>query len=542
MIFKNQDHKIKNRSKIDEADSFWNVECIVPPIKAKKPVPPTYDSTAVLISDGNSDDRPMGEALKGSGYSSEVLLEYKPDSPLISSVEICSWPSKYSFYEGFKADAERFFDVEGERAEPIKYFSYMPTYAQMDRRQRAWYFYWRHCLRKGEYLETDSSYILLYIYEIINLPDRIPPEKGLELLCDVWERYRKSYTKLDKFLAEWVCDYCLINRLRPPYERLSAFYDDVVFSSRLKQIYIRCESDDGYAELLLEKLNTHRWQTGKYITPENKPLFAEHIRRGFVSAVKAISVFDGRFDGGSGRLAEKKTIRDSFSGALCAYVSKRKINVTYFEADNRGEMGFIVTDMVRYCENRVRAYLGIKGRLTVQNLTEEHKKAIDLYFDKHLPCEYTERRYENRGGGDETYVVRVEERRPFSVSIEKAKEIESDSWRITDRLVEDMYDDADDVIAVSAQNGGDDSENTAENTPEGSTLDVAREGLICIARGDMAGFAAIAEECYMLTDTLAECVNELCYEITGDIGIEEINGGYRLISEYEQEIKQWLKL
>ena len=539
MIFKNQDEKLKNRSKIDEADSFWNVDGITPPVRSKTTREPDFDSQPVtVVDDSRYGGASIGESIKGNGYYSEVLFGYTPDNPLIHSVEICSWPSRYSFYEGFRNDAERFFYESGEKTAHAKYFSYMPTYAQMDRKQRAWYFYWRDCVRHGEYIETDSSYILLYIYEIINLPNLVPPESGLELLCDIWEKYRKSYTKLDKFLSEWVCDYCLINKLTPPYDRIAAFYDEAEYAARLKQFYIRCESGDGYAELLMAKLNSYRWQAGKYVTADNKKIFEEHIKKGFAYAVKALRPSDGRFDGDSGRLVEKKTIRDSFSGALCAYASKRKINVTYLDIDNRGDFGFIITDMVRYCENKVRIYLGIKGRLTVQNLNEEHKRAIDAYFDRHLPCDYSERVYKKSPEDEELYYIREEKKKPFSVSFERAKAIESDSWRITDRLTDDMYEEE-----LDSRSGEPDLVEVKKvNTPESSTLDVAREGLIRVAKGDVEGFKKIADECFMLVDTLAECVNELCYEIIGDIGIEETEGGYRLISDYEQEIKQWLNL
>ncbi len=58
----------------------------------------------------------------------------------------------------------------------------------------------------------------------------------------------------------------------------------------------------------------------------------------------------------------------------------------------------------------------------------------------------------------------------------------------------------------------------------------------------MQSFGRIADESFMLPETLAECVNELCFEIIGDIGIEEIEGEYRIIPDYEQEIKKWLNL
>ena len=62
----------------------------------------------------------------------------------------------------------------------------------------------------------------------------------------------------------------------------------------------------------------------------------------------------------------------------------------------------------------------------------------------------------------------------------------------------------------------------------------------CIAKGDKSGFMKIAEDYFMMEETLAECVNELCYTVIGDIGIEESeNGGYRLIPAYEEEIEEW---
>ena len=46
----------------------------------------------------------------------------------------------------------------------------------------------------------------------------------------------------------------------------------------------------------------------------------------------------------------------------------------------------------------------------------------------------------------------------------------------------------------------------------------------------------------ILANDIAECVNELCFEVLGDIGIEERDGKYVVIPEYEQEIRQWLNL
>ncbi len=528
MIFKNEDERKLKRSKIEETDMFWDIGEITPPridrfeSKAEK-VP-----EAVLIVEGKNDAFvPMSEPIKKLSEEQKMLFEYSPENSFIDSVTVYSWPTKYTFYERFRTDAEKYYNIKGKETAPVKYFSYMPSYIQMSIRQREWYFYWRDCIRNKKYIPTDSSYILLYIYEIINLPHIIPAEKGLELICDIWENYRKSYTKLDKFLAEWVCDYCLINGLEAPIDRISSFYSEAVEAVSFKQFYYSEAEEDRFALLLAEELSSYKWRKSKYIDEENRKIFREHIRGGMFYAVKKMAMSDGRFDLANGRFSKKNIIRDAYSGSLCSYNSKRKIKIDYFEIENVNDLTFIVTDMVRYCENRIRAYLGIRARLSVQNLTEEQKIALNEYFDKALPCVYYERKPKEKAES-----VPEEERKPFEVSFEKAKEIEEASWQLTDRLVEYEEDDTDSVDIRDNK--------TTEASIESEALDIARFAITCIASGDNKGFLKIAEESYMLPETLAEVVNELCFEILGDIGIEERDGEYFLIPDYEEEIKRWL--
>ncbi len=527
MIFKNEDERKLKRSKIEELDSFWDIGEITPPKKMQFDTAVEKAPEAILVVDGKSDSYvSMSEPIKRHIEEPKVLFEFSPENSFIENVTILSWPTKYTFYERFRCDAEKYYNIKTEETSPVKYFSYMPSYIQMSIRQREWYFYWRDCVRNKKYIPTDSSYILLYIYEIINLPHIIPAEKGLELICDIWENYRKLYTKLDKFLAEWVCDYCLINGLDAPIDRISSFYTEVVDMASFKQFYYSESEEDRFALLLIEELSSYKWRKSKYIDEKNYKTFHEHIRGGIFYAVKRMALSDGRFDLNNGRLVKKNVVRDAYSGAVCSYHSKRKISIDYFEVENVKDLSFIVTDMVRYCENRIRAYLGIRARLNVQNLTEEQKVILNEYFDKKLPCVYYERQ-----AREKAIIISEEERKPFEVSFEKAKAIEEESWQLTDRLVE--YEEDEEPI--------EDTDNKrAESSLESEALDIAKTAISYIAKGDNQGFMKIAEESYMLPETLAEVVNELCFELLGDIGIEEKDGRYVLISEYEEEIREWL--
>ncbi len=526
MIFKNNDDKLKTRCKISETDKFWDISEITPVRKQNKQDSKSFDTDAALVYDKDTDSIVSSQIKREKIPQNDTLLldSYDFQDSLIKNVKIYNWPSKYSFYERFSLDARRYFDMSFSEVQPVRYYSYMPSYAQMSQKQREWYFYWRSCIRNKKYLPTDSSYILLYIYEIINLPELIPAEQGIVLLIDIWEKYRKSYTKLDKYMAEWVCDYCLINNIPLPRERMALILPEIIEASIFKQFYLGADNTDRFALLLLEKQSSYRWRKSRYITDENREIFEKHIRNAFCYAVNRIALSDGRFDGQSDRLVVKKTMRDSFGGSLCAYNVKRKIEVEYFDLQNIGDISFIVSDMVKHCENRVRAYLGIRARLGIQNLTEQHKNILNEYFDKFLPAPYYEK---TKKKTYEEYVV-TEEIKPFEVSFSKAKEIEKASWAVTDKLVDEEV--VEEQPAVE------------QKSIESESLDIARQALLYILEDNTEKFIETANESYMMPETLAECVNELCFEVLGDIGIEERDGKYVVIPEYEQEIRQWLNL
>ena len=67
------------------------------------------------------------------------------------------------------------------------------------------------------------------------------------------------------------------------------------------------------------------------------------------------------------------------------------------------------------------------------------------------------------------------------------------------------------------------------------------KALRLLAGGDASGVFTAASESGMLADALADRINETAYDIIGDSVIEPDGGGYRLISDYEGDIKRCLK-
>ena len=173
------DEKEKKKTSREAADDFWDVSDMLPPRKsgavfsrdtgtveisiAPGEKPPAHQGGAAIPAKGSA---PQKEA--GREYSAQPVLTYAPENPLVSRVTVWKWPSRYTFYEHFRSDAQKFFPEEGKPAQPVPFFAYTPQYAQMKADQRAWYFWWRNQVRRKIYPDADYSYLLLYIYEIMN--------------------------------------------------------------------------------------------------------------------------------------------------------------------------------------------------------------------------------------------------------------------------------------------------------------------------------------------------------------------------------------
>ncbi|OWA35350.1 hypothetical protein B9G55_11915 [Saccharibacillus sp. O16] len=110
--------------------------------------------------------------------------------------------------------------ADAERSEPevpfVPFSSYWPTYAAMKPEQERWYFYWRSQFRAGEKVETDLSYLFIYIYELINGVGWEHPGEGLAAMIAVWESYRARFRRLDSYMADWVREFALVHALDLP--------------------------------------------------------------------------------------------------------------------------------------------------------------------------------------------------------------------------------------------------------------------------------------------------------------------------------------
>ena len=526
--------------------------------------------------------RGIKRSSQGKAAASDPLYSYDPGLPLINSVSVYRWGTEYSYYDGFLSAAERLKNLTSDCESYVPFFSYMPQYSQMNAEQLGYYLKLRSEISEGRFPRADYGYLLLLIYEAINLAGvsdcrgtGIPPESALDILINIWTGYRDEIPRLDDQLSEWVCDFCLIHRLRPPLERIRSFVRDAVRNASLKEFYAE-PSDECILPFLLDFVSGYDYRKSRFATDEaSRALFEKHIPAA-VSAV--ISSVEGQ---GStlGRLEARTVTRDAYLGAVCVPSVKKKITVSYKSFTASYEAKMTVSLLVKHSENRLRAMLGVKSRMSVSGLPDRIKKLADDYF-RRLPGNAVSRRpsVESTVAAEPEWEKYYEPEKT-EMSFERAREIEQSSWETTEKLISAFGDGLPDGDALpAAGEGGEPPAGTSgeaaqdpgreltqagdapkEDLPaaaapaEPTDIQGSYEGtgsagassapwpeaysgfVSALLKNDRKAAAAEAKRLGRPAAIIAEEINSAAYELFGDILIEETDGGLEIIPDYAEE-------
>jgi hypothetical protein len=411
----------------------------------------------------------------------------------------------------------------------------------MNDAQLSYYFWFRRCAREGRYLSADYSYVLLYVYELINLGERLDPRKVQDELVGLWNAYGEKHPAITVKLADWICDYSLIHRLPPPREGRSRLIAKVI---ALKEFFIPMpEGDmDGCTRSLLRFCNSYDYRTSKFATPENLPLFDRHIYGALLCAVQYYSA-DGRLLSGI-ESEDSRLCRDAYAGALCVADEKYRLEVQYCSFSRSNELRFLVGDIVKYAENKLRAHLGIKSRMSVYSVPTELTKRLDDYFLRELPKRILQPHKEREKQAYEALYDLP--RKPLSLA--DAKRIESESWDTTRELVDAFEETAPaqiEPIPISIPTPISEETPVPQKTARADgwqgVLGELFSVLVQTAEGDPNAIRRYARGQGKLADAIADEINEVAWEKMGDAVIEERDGGFFVIEEYCEELMQQLR-
>ena len=538
----------KMRKKREEMDDFWDIDALIPPRRAPQYAHDT-EATEIVLEPLQRDalterktDEPQRHFIpphtaEAHATRVEPDEQYTPANSLLRTVRLYRQTGGYRYYEDFLRDARRLVSVKGHTCPHVPFFSYVPQYSQMNREQLEWYLWWRESFRGGNVLTTDYSYVLLYAYELINLADA-DPTASRDTLCRLWLSYREIFRQLDGYVPEWLCDLCLLHRLPPPPALQGAPLFAAMTRCALKEFYITSSGEEGLVRSLPVFASNYDFHKSKFCTDEHKHLFEGMI----YGALREI----GRKKGSGGLLfcgesAEMgRMLRTSYQGAICAASVKRKIAVEYTSFSCSFELRRTVTDVIKHAENRIRAHIGVRSRLSVCSLTAEERRVVDDYLDAHLP----KRAATPAPQREEAAYERLYELPRAPLSLENAMAIERASWDTTERLVE-AFEETQETVELPpvthAEPVG--TENLCGEAGENALEDALRAYLPflrAVYEENAEQQRAIAREKRMMTDALADEVNALCAELFGDILLEESGDGYAVIEDYRDTVESLL--
>ena len=515
----------------DERDRFWDLSDLIP---RKKTPPIAPFSHAVSFSDVQTENGEAPDTVEPIGAGTltfpdlpeqrQESVSYVPErNRLINRVTVTRFLGGYRFYEEFRRDALTNAALPGVPCDYVPFYSSMPQYSHLDPQQRAYYLYFRETVKQKRAVRCDESYLRLMIYEIINLPDVIPPEEGVLRLITLWRLYRERFPGLNMQFAAWIADYCLVHRLTCPVAELRPIMDTVMNATDFREFYLgeAAEESDGGLGALLSALSDYSFASGKYATGENAALFETHIPLSLLPVVKRL-------------LSEEKATRDgaikrtrrAFLGALCSY------EVKYRSFSGSTSLRRQTTAAVKYAENRLRAMLSIRSRLAVSGLDEKTKDEIDAYFDRLAVSMKREKEYRERPEYEARY-----DAADRTISFSGADEIERASWETAQRLApeEEMREPVPEPVAPT-------EERVSEPADGGEEIGFS-DAQLAFLRGLLAGDAKActlaARTAGLSFDGMVEELNELASERFGDVVIESTADGYAVIEDYTEEVAKW---
>ncbi len=556
----------KNSDMFSESDSFWDLELLLPKREKQLSAARGFDTSspefradinggAEASSGEKIPPKPQGEEYppiraKSQAVGFDAWLEerkhlersrglrgkrtveqYQPDNPYIKSVTVCVDEYPARTVERFLSNAERSYPLEGEFNGNVPFESYYPQYSLMNEAQLSCYIGFRSLVRRGEYPKVDKAYIYLYLYEIINLTSRMQPEERARAICALINGYPDSDTRLFSDMCNWLSDICLIYKVELPENVFGDNISRVVECASVKEFYIRTERgvDAGIAFVLGS--GRYDYRRSKFYS-EYKAYYDKYINPAVCFALKEIASSDSRYGGSEEELCT--LTHESYFGALCTAAVRRTISLECVCVTRSESVKRTVTELVKYAENALRKLLGIKPRLTVNELSMDRKALIKKYFAEHAseipPIAGRLARVKSAVKPVEQApdYERLYEPKSTELSFEEAERIEKLSWSVTEKLVVDEAEEAPEEVLPD--------ENTVED--HGDDAFLRRAMAVLVTEGSEA-FCAFAKQNGGIPDALADEINARLYDALSDVAIM-IGNVYEFVPDYEDEIRDFI--
>lgn len=489
-----------------------------------------------------------------------TIKEYIPQNPLIKSVKVCSEKADDQIFVGsnlFIRERRALLNRKASECSHVSFYSYSPRYSQMSRAQLNWYLWWRENTRRGIFLKTDESYLILYAYELAATGEDEDKQASLNMLCSLLNEYSEKDISVvfRMMIRDLICDFCLLHGLSSPINLLHGLDKGLLTNAFLPEFFLDFSEErrEYTVGLGLSSLSMYDYRRSKLYTPENAESFNQAINAALAAMMADSKAFEAITSFTSGMYGRVTAERRPFARMINIVNRNVKFEITYYQLSN---VQAAITDAVRYAENKLREHWGIKNKLHIMSINPLVKDALDRFFAEHYPAMPVidrRRRNSNEKESETHEYDRLYDVPKTEISPERAIEIERDSWGTTKILTEAFADEIPAEEADATVNAPQlliepiiqaTPKQVSDVTASARTDNNGIYGQIKEVLGDVADFIILCKNApsteqrkfasahALSLDEIADRVNEAAADVFGDIILEDVGGVYRILEDY----------
>lgn len=435
----------------------------------------------------------------------------------------------------FTRQARKWEDKEAKPCQMVPFRKYWPSYEDFSREQAQWYLYWRSQWREGHALDTDTSYLYVYIYELINGVGWDDPQQGFLQLFHIWKSYRSKHDSLDKNMAEWMFDFALLHKLTAQWQELldwmideKVFCQGVVRDALFMRIYHSQPIHMTYywaQETAVLAKNTAQERLMPDLEESIPILFASLDR--YCQQNKNV-----RFGDSLGEVSLKRVRRQPYPSAIydCRPRQYDVLRITSLSYGDYPPLKYQVHEILRAAENELREWRGVRGRLRNIDLPVDLQGFIKSFY-QHWIRKHDYLMQEKKEAAEK-------EKRKITIDWAQLEALQDESKAVTEILSSPLEEESESSVVEENINRGNQpnqilNANASQREEDDTWVAWQRQMVRALANGKEKEANQIAVDQGLFLDMAIDDVNEKSLAQWGDLLFvgHEINEDLRELAQ-----------
>ncbi|MDP9740674.1 UNVERIFIED_ORG: TM2 domain-containing membrane protein YozV [Bacillus sp. B2I3] len=262
----------------------------------------------------------------------------------------------------FAIDSFKYRKRRQKECQEIPLHAYWTTFRDLNEKQLKWYFYWREQALKGNYLDVDLSYLILFTYELMNYTFHRSAAFNVSMMAKLRDNYKERLPKVENYLPKWIADMLIELDEK---ELAREWVEEKVFTPSLYTQLI--EKKD-----VLEKISFTTWkpfiqnyrETTFFLNNKNK------VYKTFKESIPLLKEYHAEQEKGLEEVwfekVEQRDVRRLFTSAVIARETSdvHAYSVSYKPTDKLYKE---ITTLFRISENVTRSLNGEKREIKVED-------------------------------------------------------------------------------------------------------------------------------------------------------------------------------